>query len=67
MAAEIRIPQLGESMKVALQFVACCACVALLTACDAQPIRHTQAKPRIYYLPASPHLTREGGQVIVVI
>jgi rare lipoprotein A len=43
-------------MKALLQLVACCTCLATLAACDAQPVRRAQNKPRIYYLPASPKL-----------
>ena len=43
-------------MSIGLRLATSLALVALLSACDAQPIRHAQKEPRIYYLPAQPKL-----------
>jgi rare lipoprotein A len=43
-------------MTILFRFAAGLALVALLSACDAQPIRRAQKEPRIYYLPAQPKL-----------
>ncbi|HZP13241.1 MAG TPA: septal ring lytic transglycosylase RlpA family protein [Nevskiaceae bacterium] len=43
-------------MSTFLRCAALLALAAVLSACDAQPIRHAQKQPRIYYLPAEPKL-----------